>query len=61
MESLRSSGDFRELLSLFNAEEVGYLIVAGLRLRITAARGTRKISISGSIAARKMRAACSER
>ena len=32
MESLRSSGDFRELLSLFNAEEVRYLIVGGFAL-----------------------------
>ena len=32
MESLRSSGDFRELLSLFNAEKVRYLIVGGFAL-----------------------------
>lgn len=32
MESLRSSGDFRELLSLFNAEKVKYLIVGGFAL-----------------------------
>jgi hypothetical protein len=32
MESLRSSGDFRELLSLFNAEGVRYLIVGGFAL-----------------------------
>lgn len=32
MESLRSSGDFRELLSLFNAENVRYLIVGGFAL-----------------------------
>lgn len=32
MESLRSSSDFRELLSLFNAEEVRYLIVGGFAL-----------------------------
>lgn len=32
MESLRSSGDFRELLSLFNAESVRYLIVGGFAL-----------------------------
>ena len=32
MEFLRSSGDFRELLSLFNAENVRYLIVGGFAL-----------------------------
>jgi hypothetical protein len=32
MESLRSSGDFRELLSLFNEEGVRYLIVGGFAL-----------------------------
>jgi len=32
MESLRSSGDFRELLSLFNAEGVRYLIIGGFAL-----------------------------
>ena len=32
MESLRSSGDFRELLSLFNAEHVRYLIVGAFAL-----------------------------
>jgi hypothetical protein len=32
MESLRSSGDFRELLSLFNAEDVRYLIVGDFAL-----------------------------
>jgi hypothetical protein len=32
MESLRSSGDFRELLSLFNDEGVRYLIVGGFAL-----------------------------
>jgi hypothetical protein len=32
MESLRSSGDFRELLSLFNAEAVRYLVVGGFAL-----------------------------
>lgn len=32
MESLRSSGDFRELLSLFNDEAVRYLIVGGFAL-----------------------------
>lgn len=32
MEFLRSSGDFRELLSLFNAESVRYLIVGGFAL-----------------------------
>ncbi len=32
MESLRSSGDFRELLSLFNTEGVRYLIVGGFAL-----------------------------
>ena len=32
MESLRSSGDFRDLLSLFNVEEVRYLIVGGFAL-----------------------------
>jgi len=32
MESLRSSSDFRELLSLFNGEEVRYLIVGGFAL-----------------------------
>jgi hypothetical protein len=32
MESLRSSGDFRELLSLFNAEDVRYLIVGSFAL-----------------------------
>lgn len=32
MESLRSSGDFRDLLSLFNAEGVRYLIVGGFAL-----------------------------
>jgi hypothetical protein len=32
MESLRSSGDFRELLSLFNAEGVRYLIVGAFAL-----------------------------
>jgi hypothetical protein len=32
MESLRSSGDFNDLLSGFNAEEVRYLIVGGFAL-----------------------------
>ncbi|MBC5798656.1 MAG: nucleotidyltransferase [Candidatus Eremiobacteraeota bacterium] len=32
MESLRSSGDFRELLSLFNDEGVRYLIIGGFAL-----------------------------
>ncbi|HEY1867243.1 MAG TPA: DUF6036 family nucleotidyltransferase [Candidatus Cybelea sp.] len=32
MESLRSSGDFRELLSLFNAENARYLVVGGFAL-----------------------------
>jgi hypothetical protein len=32
VESLRSSGDFKELLSLFNEEEVRYLIVGGFAL-----------------------------
>jgi hypothetical protein len=32
MESLRKSGDFRELLSRFNAEGVRYLIVGGFAL-----------------------------
>lgn len=32
MESLRSSGDFRELLSLFNTEGIRYLIVGGFAL-----------------------------
>ena len=32
MESLRNSSDFRELLSLFNAENARYLIVGGFAL-----------------------------
>jgi hypothetical protein len=32
MESLRSSADFKELLSIFNAEGVRYLIVGGFAL-----------------------------
>ena len=32
MESLRNSGDFRELLSLFNAEGVRYLVVGAFAL-----------------------------
>jgi hypothetical protein len=32
MESLRNSSDFKELLSLFNAENVRYLIVGGFAL-----------------------------